>query len=613
MPLRTRFVLYFTLLVISLMFIVIGMVERRLRGTFLKESKKRGVSITRSLAAASIPNLITYNYIALKQNAEKAGQEDDIVYIVILDKEGRIAAFSGYDHQKTEILADDVDNSAEYTSDILVKEVFLGKKVGRVMDIRLSIFIEGSTDRWGLIRVGISLEQMYRDIASTRFIITLLGLAAVFGGWLGSFLLSRRITKPLERLVHASIAVAKGDLDQSIDVSTGDEIEELANNFNHMTREVISHRRELEAKFREISALKIYNDNVLKSMSNGLLTLNLDGEIVTINSRGEDILGYRDSQVIGRRFEDAFGEAGEVSYLVKEGIEENKIFRNVEVSFSKREEKVVLLLNISFLSDSDGSRIGVLVLFDDITELKTLQEKIKHADRLAALGTVAATIAHEVKNPLSVVKTFVQLLPRKGENEAFRNRFNVTVSKELNRMNDIIENFLDLARKPKLRFSSLDVNRLIRELVEMHTPEMDDKNITVRVKLSSEIMPVSGDQEYLKRAFSNLILNAIQAMFEGGDLHIMTMSITDDGEGSSPVGRKAVKIVFRDTGIGMDPETVKNLFNPFYSTKSRGTGLGLVIVEKIIEEHKGVIRIKSEFKKGSTFTVILPTLFNTQS
>ena len=613
LPIRLRLALSFILLAMFLMVLIIIVIEKRQSDTFLAESKKRGVSIAKNLAAVSVNPLLTYNYIVLKQNVEKASKEDDILYIIILDKEKKIAAFSGHDESEGTLLTDDVSVSASKATDVLLQKTIFQDEGSRVLDIAIPVYIGDSSEKWGLVRVGLSLEGMYKDISYTRGVLILLTLATIIVGSLGSFLLSRRITKPLENLVDATVAVANGDLDYKIDISTGDEIEELSKNFNHMTSEVLSNRKELERRFKEISSLKRYNDNILASMTNGLLTLDLDGVVRTINKKGQAILRSEEDEIIGNSLEEIFEKKEGFPHLFRESALNKKTFNKLEVDFKKNGEELTIVLSISQLYDGEGAKIGLLIAFEDMTEMKMLQEMMRRADRLAALGTVAASLAHEIRNPLSTVKTFVQLVPQKMHSDSFIEKFNDLVPKELNRINNILENFLDLARKPRLKFTPMNINSIIEDIVDLYSAKMEHEGISIKVSLHPEAFTISGDYEYLKRAFSNLILNALQAMPNGGNLLIETLPLTLDVGEESEIGvERATKIIFKDTGIGMDSETIKNLFNPFYSTKDKGTGLGLVIVQKIIEEHKGFIEVTSDLKEGSTFTVTLPAIAELQ-
>ena len=323
-------------------------------------------------------------------------------------------------------------------------------------------------------------------------------------------------------------------------------------------------------------------------MANGLLTVDLDGVVRTINKKGQEILRSKEDEIIGNNLEEVFEKEERFSHLFKESFYNEKTFNNLEVGFKKNDEELTIVINMSQLYDGEGNKLGLLIVFEDMTEMKTLQEMIRRADRLAALGTVAASLAHEIRNPLSTVKTFAQLVPQKAHSDSFIKKFNDLVPKELNRINNILENFLDLARKPRLKFTPMDINSIIEDLADLNSAKMEHEGISIEVSLHPEAFTISGDYEYLKRAFSNLILNALQAMPNGGKLYIETSPLTLDVGAESAIGvERATKIIFKDTGIGMNSETTKNLFNPFYSTKDKGTGLGLVIVQKIIEEHKG--------------------------
>jgi signal transduction histidine kinase len=245
-------------------------------------------------------------------------------------------------------------------------------------------------------------------------------------------------------------------------------------------------------------------------------------------------------------------------------------------------------------------KIGALVIFQDITEIKALEEKLRQADRLAALGTLSAGLAHEIKNPLSAIKTFVQLLPKKVENPSFMEKFSITVPREIDRINRLVEDLLELTRTRKQLFVPLDVNQLILQITDLHGAEMEKKRIVFEDRLDRAIPPVHGDSEKLYRAFSNLVINAIQAMPYGGALAISS-AIENSNQ---PV----VKIMFRDAGIGMDEVTTKNIFNPFFTTKDKGVGLGMALTYKIIEDHKGAVEVTSEKGKGTLITLRLPVV-----
>ncbi len=593
MPLRYRFVLSSTFLIVLLMILVTLIVENRQRETFFSEAKKRGESIARNLAAVSMGYLVSYNYIALKQNAERVTGED-VVYVIILDKEGNVAAYSGRDDLQGKKLTDPVSLKAATAKGLLLQEAFYKEKGVRVLDISYPVFMENSGQRWGVIRVGLSLEGMYADIRYTRGLLAFIAAFAILLGYGGSVFLARKITKPLEELVGATVEVAKGNLEHRIHLSTGDEIEELARNFNRMVDEILQHRKELEARLAEIASLKRYTDYVLASMSNGLLTVDREGVIVTVNRGCEEIIGVRKEEMVGKVFTTCFKDNPEFCKAIEDAVGGNGSKR-LEVSYRKGEEELILAFSATPLVDTEDKRIGTLVIFEDLTEIKALEERMRHADRLAAVGVIAASLAHDIQNPLTAIKTFVQLLPERADNPAFIERFNRTVPREVNRLSTIIENLLDLARKPRLTLTSVNLNDILQKTIELYTVEFDQRGVEVDFDPDPDLLHIKGDPEYLTRVFSNLLVNAFQAMPDGGRISI-----------STGVGEGKVFARISDTGVGMSEETAKNLFNPFYTTKERGTGLGLVTVKNIVEEHKGEITVESAPGKGTTFTIYFP-------
>ncbi|MBM4276925.1 MAG: HAMP domain-containing protein [Deltaproteobacteria bacterium] len=597
--LRTRLIFYSTIILLLVMALVIILVEKRQSETIHEEARKRGITIAGHLAAVSTNALLTYNYIVLKQNAERVVLEKDVLYVIIHDKEDKVAAYSQHDEKQGMILTDEVSQKATRARAPLIQPILYGEKEVRVLDISIPVYIKESQEKWGTIRIGLSLEGMSSQILKTRLNLLFLGGFAIALGILGSIFFARRITQPISNLVGTTIAAAKGDLDQVIDIHTGDEIEELGKNFNHMIQQIRLHQTELENRLREITSLKAYTDNVLSSMTNGLITIDLEEKIVTLNEMAERILGKRSGKIVGLPLERVLSEDHPLYRMMIETLSrEEGVFRS-EMELKKDEGSLWLTVGTSLLTDGKGKKLGALVLFQDITGIKALEEKLRQADRLAALGTLSAGLAHEVKNPLSAIKTFVQLLPRKLENPSFMEKFNSTVPREIDRINQLVEDLLELTRRRVHPFVALDVNYLILQVIDLHGEEMEKKQIRFEDHLDRTIPPVEGNSETLYRAFSNLAINAIQAMPEGGSLII---SSKHDSPSSG------LQIIFRDTGVGMDEETSKNLFNPFFTTKDRGVGLGMALTHKIIEDHRGTIEVMSEKGAGTTFVLMLPVI-----
>jgi PAS domain S-box-containing protein len=363
-----------------------------------------------------------------------------------------------------------------------------------------------------------------------------------------------------------------------------------------MIREILDQRVQLEQRFNEILELKAYNDIVLASMTNGLITLDIDSRIVSANGAAESILGLEGRHWQGISFREMWPEDNSFVRLLQKCLQSQTPCRNQEISLDTgKGEQRTLMVNTSFLEDGRGGKMGVLVVINDITEVKVLEAQMRQSDRLAALGTLSAGLAHEIRNPLSAIKTFVQLLPRKISNPAFFDKFQTTVPRELNRINDLIESLLELARPPKLEFKMTSLSGCLSQVEDLYRDKLEAANITLEISQRESLPELWVDREHLVRALSNIVVNALEAMPEGGNLSVTSEELAG-----------GVVLQFTDTGVGMDEATTDKIFNPFFTTKDTGTGLGLAMTHKIIQEHGGDIEVDSVVGKGTTFTLTFP-------
>ena len=262
----------------------------------------------------------------------------------------------------------------------------------------------------------------------------------------------------------------------------------------------------------------------------------------------------------------------------------------------------------SILHDSKGHPLEIILNLHDITELKELEARIRQSERLAGLGTLAAGMAHEIRNPLSAIKTFVQLLPRKIDKPGFLEKFNRTVPRETERINLLVEELLELSRIPKYELVATDINVLLKQSIDSMEDDFQHGNIKYQLDLQSNLPPLKADPNQLIKAFNNLIRNGIQAMPSKGQLTIKTLFKRPGGAEKNQVQTihgKAV-VIFEDTGLGIGTDELSQIFNPFFTTKDSGTGLGLPITHKVITEHGGQIDVESKKGLGTRFTIQLP-------
>ncbi len=561
-----------------------------------------------SLGALSRGALATYNYVVLEQAANQAAQNPEVLYVIVHDKEGRVAGFSGRPELQGKDLKDPTSLEALSASKPLVHDSMPGTDEKLGMEITYPVYLPGSTFRWGLIRVGLSLASMYTQLRQMTWIIVGFGLLALFVGVIAASLAARRITKPLGHLVGATIEAARGNLQPAIPTEGGDEVGVLAANFKTMIQEILRQRQRLEKQLAEIRHLQQYNDRLLTTMSDGLLAVDRQGNVRTINPAARRMLELPQEDHEGKDIEALFEGSPELKEYLKGALAAPEGLLQKELRARRASEEQVMLASSSSLLDSAGEVMEVIANLHDVTELKKLEARMRQADRLAALGTLAAGMAHEIRNPLSAIKTFVQLLPRKLEKPGFLDKFNRTVPRELERINSLIEDLLELARTPRYRPQDLALGPALEQNLELLDEQMGLAHVTLESRIPEDLPAVWVDGSHLDKAFHNLVRNALQAMPSGGCLTVTAYEVDNrDGVDQRFSGdRPWCAVRFQDTGNGIPPEVLPNIFNPFFSTKDSGTGLGLAITYKVITEHGGFIEVASEEGHGSSFTVYLP-------
>ncbi len=610
-PLRYR--LIFTtscmlIFILGILALVLGYMQSR---TIRQQLEKRGISIAQSLAAASMADLLTYNYIALERSANLAARDPDVIYVIFHDKEGRVAGFSRRADLQNKFLDDEISRIALSSVKPAIQEITLetGKTPG--LDIAIAIFPPGFEERWGTIRVCLSLAPMLRQINQTRWIILAIGLIAIVVGILMSLWTALRITRPLENLVQSTRETARGNLSHTIQIQTRDEVEVLASNFSSIISEILAHREQLERQLEEIKRLQRYTEQLLTTMSDGLLSMDMEGRVSTTNPAAQKLFKNLDNSVDrGSNVSKSLKIFNELDTYIQDILKNPHKKYPREISLHNKGKERVLLIGSSILKDRKGNPQEVILNLHDITELKKLETSIRQAERLAGLGTLAAGMAHEIRNPLSTIKTFVQLLPRKIEKPGFLEKFQRTVPRELNQINLLVEDLLDLARVPKYKFEKIDIKSLLEQTIDSLSEEMKNREIYCLCEYSANLPPIQADMSQLSKAFNNLILNAMQAMPSGGKLSVKAFSLKEHTKDTQrlTVQNGWITLVFQDTGVGISPEDIKNIFNPFFTTKDIGTGLGLAITHKVITEHGGRIDVESRKGEGSRFRIILPAL-----
>jgi len=355
----------------------------------------------------------------------------------------------------------------------------------------------------------------------------------------------------------------------------------------------------LREKADELQALTDYNQNILESMDSGILVLDLEGCVARWNRAMETLYGKRRHEVLGRALDDIFPEsfleALRGSLVLGDKEEIAHIYKLHLPTANGRS----LMVNVSVAPFQvvSGERHGTILILEDVTARVRLEEQLQHSEKMASIGLLAAGVAHEVNTPLAGVSSYTQMLRQQMGAQDPRSELLEKIEKQTFRAAKIINNLLNFSRSASAELESLDVNKVLQDVLSLVEHQLEGSRIRVRREFDADLPRVRGNENKIQQVFFNLILNARDAMPRGGWLTLTTRADDD-----------TVIAEVRDTGHGIKREDIKRIYDPFFTTKGlgRGTGLGLSVSYGIVQEHGGAIFVDSVPGKGTTFQVALP-------
>ncbi|HJV66068.1 MAG TPA: ATP-binding protein [Geomonas sp.] len=354
--------------------------------------------------------------------------------------------------------------------------------------------------------------------------------------------------------------------------------------------------------------MESYYANVVDSFGDGVIVLDGTGAVTHVNPAAEELAGVSSRQAKGTLFRDIFKGEGPLNEMVEKTVQTGMSISDQENIVLKRNGKLTPVgTNTSPLLSSSGERIGTIVLLRDLSNVRELEEAVRQADRLSSLGALAAGLAHEIKNPLGGINGAAQLLELEfPDNEELREYIRVML-KEVQRVNVIVEELLALASPGRLKLAKVNLHQVLADIVLLQKRAPGGRDVTINQYFDPSIPPILADEALMTQLFLNLIKNAVEAVGDGGQVKVTSRVLSDYS--MTPKGERRARMIaidVVDNGPGIPPDVLENLFTPFFTTKSKGTGLGLAICQKIVSEHRGMIRVESTPPRGTTFTVMLP-------
>jgi PAS domain S-box-containing protein len=357
---------------------------------------------------------------------------------------------------------------------------------------------------------------------------------------------------------------------------------------------------------RTLEEVKGLARNILQSIPTGILSVNRSGIITAVNPTAEAVLKRAAADLLGNSYESVFA-SGEIIREVLEGaLKNHRHMSQKDLPYEGINGRLqTIRVSTVELTGDDGQPAGVLLQAQDVTEWLGLEQRVRVAEKLAALHTLSAGVAHELRNPLSAMDLNLHLLegelqeqgPLKSETAHYLQVLNA----ECRRLSAILDNFMKFARPSSVDTHEVDVHRVIEHIVALMQLEAQEHKIHLEQSIEKDLPPVLGDETQISQVLVNVVVNAFHAMAKGGRCHIAATTCTTDG-------KRWVEISVRDTGVGIPEEALPRLFEPFYTTKPSGSGLGLAIAYRIMQDHGGLISVSGAPGTGTVVALRFPAL-----
>jgi PAS domain S-box-containing protein len=343
--------------------------------------------------------------------------------------------------------------------------------------------------------------------------------------------------------------------------------------------------------------------NILESIPTGVLTINRNGLVTAVNPSAAATLKRSTEELLGQSYALMFSQGDTIRIVLDGALHHDHHVDHHDMPYRTGDQTRTIRLTTADLTGDEGSPVGVIVLLKDVTELLGLERRVRIADKLAAMHTLSAGVAHELRNPLSAIDLNLHLLEEdlkeKGTLATQGVRYLHVLNAECRRLSVILDNFMKFARPGSVSLHEVDVKALIDHILALMHFEAEERKIRLEQVAEEELPPVMGDETQISQVLVNIIVNSFHAMPNGGLCQVtVTQRETD--------GKPWIEITVKDDGVGITKEEIARLFEPFYTTKSSGTGLGLAIAYRIMQDHGGTIQVSSVPGSGTTVVTQFP-------
>lgn len=597
MRISTRLILILVTAIIMVMGAYALLTISRTQDRLTEEMFKMAEHISLALNVGVLHHLEDGDIEGVKEVVDQISKYEDITGAAIFNTEGKMVAAS-------QEIASELAGEQQIYTDVAGLGQHSGESVGsRVYTYRMRID-SGHGHPLGSLRLILGEHSMLPHVIEARnyILLTILAMTSLISILIVYFS-QTQIAGPLKVLTEGALTIGQGELAHRIDLKGEGEIGELATAFNSMASN-------LELATREIVGEREYIRNIIDSITEGIVVINKDAHITAWNQTMEQRYGLPLEKVLGSSLEDVFSDLYthefEISFqrLLSGELPQFGLYKVVLEKMPER----VLSLAVSSLRNADSSVDGAVLVLSDITERMRLEQQVQQSEKLAAVGQLAAGMAHEIGTPLNVISGSAEYLLM-GEGEVEHADELKTIVSEVGRISELVQQLLVFARQEEPKEEVVEVEPLVEAVLVLLRHQIEKQNITIDVEKIAGLPEISGDRNQIHQVLLNLVINAWQAMPEGGKLSLEGRYRPPKTEASTDREIGYVELRISDTGEGIAEENIEKIYDPFFTTKEvgSGTGLGLAIVRRIVENHGGRIEVESRIGEGTAFTISFPS------
>jgi PAS domain S-box-containing protein len=565
---------------------------------------------SRQLFARNMPSLLSRCMAVLKRiEVEELSDTDRAFMTDVGNRIERISKASTEFNQTLEMIVQSLEPLPnEKPEDIELPDSPTLQQIGRVLAPEVRLLKLSLKNK-----ITSKMLMVEKEENATIGVMLWLSILSILIGVVVT-IVSLAALRPIKRMVEGVRRISRGDFAPIAPVAADDELGLLATEVNRMAsslalrdEELMRQRQQLEHANRELrqsglnlQLVKLYNENIIRSVPTGILVADAQGVVTTLNPAAERLWGLNPAETVGKKlFELPLGKNLRDVLANWEAVllhKERKVYEAIEFAVSQSPTRLVDL-HVSPLFGNDEMVQGVLLVGEDVTEKVRTKQALLQNERLATIGRMSAVVAHEIRNPLSSIGLNAELLEEelaKSSDLEMRALLHA-ISREVERLTAITDEYLKFARLPKPTLQPEQLNDLLRDLLRFVDSELRAAKVELMVDLDRQLTPIRADENQLRQAFLNLLKNSLHSMPSGGRLIITTHQ--RDGQ---------VQVRFADTGQGIDSVSIDRIFDPFVSGRDGGIGLGLSLTQQIVSEHGGIITCESSPGQGTVFVIEFP-------